>query len=126
MLIAIGAIGPFWPPMHLRGSVGTLTDTMHVVVASIVSVLILLAIGFGATAFGKRFRLYSIATIVALLVFGTLTFVYAPGIAAKLPTPWLGLVERLNLGGYLLWVAVLAIMLLRGKQPGARATRPAG
>lgn len=115
MLVAIGAIGPFWPPMHLRGTPGTLTDSMHVVFASIVSLLILLAIGFGATAFGKRFRFYSIATLAVLVVFGTLTFLSAPRLEANLPTPWLGLVERINLGGYLLWVALLAAVLLRAQ-----------
>ncbi|MEW5929308.1 MAG: DUF998 domain-containing protein [Gemmatimonadota bacterium] len=31
--IAAGLIGPFWPPMHLRGADATLTDTLHVVFA---------------------------------------------------------------------------------------------
>jgi cell division protein FtsW (lipid II flippase) len=99
--------------MHLRGTEFTLTDTMHIVFASVTSLLMLLAIGFGATAFGKRFRLYSIATIVLLLVFGALTGVDAPGVAANEPTPWIGVWERLQIGVYLLWVVVLAIALLR-------------
>jgi hypothetical protein len=115
LLIAIAVIGSFWPPMHLRGIATTLTDTLHVVFASIISLLILLAIGVGATAFGKRFRIYSIATLVALLIFGSLAFLYAPALAANLPTPWIGVYERINLGGYLLWVAVLASALLRRK-----------
>jgi hypothetical protein len=113
LLIAVGAIGSFWPPMHPRGSVATLTDTLHVVFATVISFLILLAIAFGATAAGTRFRRYSLATLAALLVFGTLTFRYAPRVDANLPTPWLGLVERLNLGAFLLWVAVLGVVLLR-------------
>jgi hypothetical protein len=32
---------------------------------------------------------------------------------ANLPTPWVGVTERVNVYGYLLWVAVLAIALLR-------------
>jgi hypothetical protein len=119
LLIAVGAIA-YWPPMHLRGSVTTLTDTMHAVFAGIVSLLILLAIAFGATAFGKRFRLYSIATLVVVVVSGALTFLYAPRLAANLPTPGMGLIERIDLGGYLLWVAVLATALLRA--PTERAT----
>jgi hypothetical protein len=73
LLVAIGAIGSLWPPMHVRGSVTTLTDTLHVVWAGVISLFILLMIGFGAGAFGKRFRLYSIATMALLLVSGTLT-----------------------------------------------------
>jgi hypothetical protein len=117
LLIAIGAI-PYWPPMHMRGEVATLTDTLHAVFGGVVSLLILLAIGFGATALGKRFRLYSIATLVALLVSGTLTFLYSPTLAANLPTPGMGLIERIDLGAYLLWVAVLAVLLLRRQRRG--------
>jgi len=113
MLIAIGAIGAFWPPMHMRGQLGTLTDTLHVVWASVVSVMIMLAVGFGAAALGKWFRRYSIATIVAMLLFGTGTFLYAPAVGANLPTPGLGVIERANLGAYLLWVCVLAVTLMR-------------
>lgn len=113
LLIAIGAIGSLWPPMHVRGSVTTLTDTLHVVWAGVISLLILLAIGFGAGAFGKRFRIYSIATIAVLLVSGTLTSLYGPRVAANQPTPGVGIFERIDLAGYLAWTAVLAIALLR-------------
>ena len=34
-------------------------------------------------------------------------------IAANEPTPWHGVYERINVGGYLLWMAVLAIVLIR-------------
>ncbi len=78
-MVAHGVIGLFWPPMHMRGAVFTLTDTMHIVFAMVTVLLMLLAIGFGAAAFGKRFRLYSIATIALLVVFGALTGLEAPG-----------------------------------------------
>jgi len=123
LLIAIGA-NPYWPPMHLRGHVGTLTDTLHAVMAAVVSLAILFAIGFGATALGKRFRLYSIASIVVLLLSGSATFLYAPRLAANLPTPGMGLIERIDLGAYLLWIAVLAVALLR--MPAVRETGAGG
>jgi hypothetical protein len=113
LLIAIGAFGSLWPPMHMRGSVTTLTDTLHVVWAGIISLLILLAIGFASGAFGKRFRVYSIATIAVLVTSGTLTSLYGPRVAANLPTPGVGVFERIDLGGYLVWTTVLAIALLR-------------
>ena len=47
------------------------------------------------------------------MVFGVLTFLDAPGIAANLPTPWIGVWERINVGVFLLWVVVLATALLR-------------
>ena len=59
LLVAYGVIGLAWPPMHLREVLaaggGTLTDTMHIVFAMVTVLLMLLAIGFGAAAFGKRF-----------------------------------------------------------------------
>jgi hypothetical protein len=115
LLIAYGVICVVWPfaPMHLRGQGFTLTDTMHIVFAMLTVVLMLLAIGFGAAAFGKHFRVYSIATMVLLLGFGVLTTLDAPRIAPDLPTPWVGLWERINIAVFLLWVVVLAVVLLR-------------
>ena len=68
---------------------------------------------FGATAFGTRFRLYSIVTIVVLLLFGGLTFLEAPRLQMNLPTPWIGLWERINISVFLMWVVVLAAVLCR-------------
>jgi hypothetical protein len=119
LMVAYGVIGLFWPPMHMRGAGFTLTDTMHIVFAMATVLLMLLAIGFGAAAFGKRFRLYSIATIAFLVVFGALTGLQAPRIAANLPTPLVGIWERINIGVFLLWVMALAIALLRA--PGEQS-----
>ena len=83
--------------------------------AMVTVLLMLLAIGFGAAAFGKRFRLYSIATMVILLAFGVLTD-WTPRIQADLPTPWVGVWERINIGVFLLWVVVLATTLLRPRR----------
>jgi hypothetical protein len=118
LLIAIGAIGSVWPPMHSRGSVTSLTDTLHIVWAGVISLLILLAIAFGSGAFGRRFRVYSLATIAVLLVSGTLTSLYGPRIAANQPTPGVGILERVDLAGYLVWTAVLSVALLRGNRRG--------
>jgi hypothetical protein len=74
----------------------TFSDTMHVALGGVTVLLMFLTIGVGATAFGKPFRLYSIATVVVLLTFGALTFVEAPRLQANLPTPWIGLWERIN------------------------------
>jgi len=130
LILSYGSLGLLWPlaPMHLREVIaaggGTASDTMHLVLASVTVVLMLVAIGFGAAAFGQRFRLYSIASLVILLVFGALTFWDAPGISANLPTPWIGVWERINLGVFLLWIVVLATTLLRIPDTVARARRP--
>lgn len=125
LLLAYGVIGFAWPfaPMHLREALaaggGTIEDTMHIILGMVTVFFALVAIGFGAAAFGRRFRLYSIATILILLVFGALTGLDGPRIAANLPTPWVGLWERIDIAAFMLWFVVLAIVLLR-----ARATVP--
>jgi len=115
LMVAYGVISLAWPfaPMHLRGAQFTVTDTMHIVLAMVTVLLMALAIGLGAAAFGKRFRLYSKATVVNLVAFGALTGLDGPRIAANLPTPWVGVWERINIGLFLLWVVVLAVALLR-------------
>jgi hypothetical protein len=118
LLIAYAALGLLWPfaPMHLREVLaaggGTISDTMHIALGAVTEILYLLALGFAAAAFGKKFRLYSIATFVILFVFGVLTFLDAPGIAANQPTPLIGVWERVNIGVFLIWVVVLANVLL--------------
>jgi hypothetical protein len=123
LLVGIGLVDlvAYFFPMHLRGAEGTLTDTMHIILTSVTVLFVLLAIGFGATANGKWFRLYSIGTLVILIVFGVLAFLDAPRLEAQLPTPWLGVRERINIYGYMLWMAVLAITLLRSKIPPIQA-----
>ena len=113
LLVASGLTGFAWPPMHPRGDAFSTSDVMHIVFTVVWVLLSLLIIGFGAAAFGKRFRLYSIATLLAHLGFGILAGISGPRIAAGLPTPWVGLVERINIGAFLLWVVVLAVVLLR-------------
>jgi Protein of unknown function (DUF998) len=122
LLFAYGIIGQGWTfaPMHQREALAagaeSLSDTMHLVMAGVSSLFMMVSMGFAAAAFGKRFRLYSIATILSLLVFGALTGLDAPNVEANLPTPWLGVIERIMLGVFMLWVVVLAIMLLRAEK----------
>jgi Protein of unknown function (DUF998) len=119
LILAYASLGLLWPfaPMHQRDVLaaggGTLSDTLHPVLAAVTVFLMFLAIGFGASAFGKRFRLYSVATVVVLLAFGGLTFLEAQRLEADLPTPWVGLWERININVFLLWVVVLAAILWR-------------
>jgi hypothetical protein len=120
ILLAVwGALGFVWLffPMHLRGAIGSATDTMHLVMAGVTVLLMTLFIAFGSGARGKRFRLYSILTILAMLIFGALVGLQAPRVAAQLPTPWMGVMERVSVYSPMLWVLVLAVMLLRVKRP---------
>jgi hypothetical protein len=80
------------------------------------SLFFVLAVGFGATLLGKRFRYYSYGTIATLILFGVLTSLQVGQMAANEPTPWMGIEERINIYATMLWVAVLAIGLLRAQK----------
>lgn len=122
LVMAHGVFALFWPPMHLRGALTSLTDAMHIAFAVATLLFMALTIGFGAAALGKRFRLYSIATIVIFLVFGTLTGIDSPGVAKNLPTPWIGVWERVNIAAFMLWVIVFAAAILRRRGVAADRT----
>jgi hypothetical protein len=111
-----GVLFPMKPREALAAGEGTLRNTMHIPATALMSLFIVLAVGFGSTLLGKRFQYYSYATIAILLVFGALTSLQAGRITTNEPTPWAGIEERLNSYGIMLWVAVLAVGLLRGQE----------
>jgi hypothetical protein len=119
LLVAYGSLGFLWPfaPMHLRETLaaggGTFSDTMHIALGAVTNIIYLLALGFAAAALGKGFRVYSIVTFILVLVFGVLTFKEAPGLSRNEPTPLIGVWERINIGFFLVWIVVLAIVLLQ-------------
>ena len=134
ILLALFALNSFlwgWvAPMHMRGVAFTSTDTLHIVFTI---VAVLLMVGFmtlGALAFDGRFRWFSWATMAAMLVCGGIVGTQVPAIAQGLPTPWMGLVERVSVYAPSLWMVVLALVLLRespdGKgAPAAMPSQPA-
>jgi CubicO group peptidase (beta-lactamase class C family) len=130
MLVVYGLLGLGWPPMHQRPVLatggGTLSDTLHIVWSFVTVLLMLIAMGFGAAALGKRFRRYSVATIATLVVLGVLSGVDAPRLQANLPTPLLGVWERIMIGLFLLWVVVLGIAMLRRRPTAAQPPRREG
>jgi hypothetical protein len=125
LLIAYTVVGQFWPPMHQRAVLaaggGTLTDTLHLVWAAITGVFFMLIVGVGAAALGKRFRVYSIATMAIGLACGAVTSTYASRVQADLPTPGVGIWERISIVTFMGWIAVLAITLLRAPHTAATA-----
>lgn len=88
LILIDSIIGLAWPPMHQREVVA-------------------------AAALGKRFRLYSIATLAILVAFGVLMGLDAPKLSANLPTPLIGVWERIQIGVVIVWGVVLAVALLR-------------
>ncbi len=121
LLVAQGIFGVLWLwfPMSAREDimpgVTTSNDTGHLILGGLSVVFFLAEIGFGAAALGKRFRIYSVATVAVALVFGGLTSAQATNVANAEPTPLMGLYERVNIGSWLLWMAVLAVILLRNR-----------
>ena len=99
-------------PIHLRGVEGNYSDVVHGILTGIGVLSILLAIGFSTVAFGKMFRWYSILTIVILIACGLLAGMLGKQYTANEPTPWMGVLERINIYGFLLWNVVLSLSLL--------------
>jgi hypothetical protein len=115
-----GVASFIWPfaSMHQREAIAaggqSTAEIFHKIMVVVTVLCNLLAIGFGASASGKRFRIYSIITLIIMLVLGALTGpAAAPRIEANLPTPLFGIWERIIILGFLTWIAVLAIILIR-------------
>ena len=127
LLMLYAAFGFFWPPMHQREVLaaggGTLTDILHIAWTFVAVVLTMLAMGFAAAAFGLRFRVYTIATMVVLAVLGWITSTYKPALEANLPTPWVGVWERILIACSMLWIAVLATTMLRMRSAASTGRR---
>lgn len=130
-LIACGAIGfaagtlagPLTFAMHPRGG-PVANDTPHILLTAVLVFLLLLAMGFGAFALGRRFRLYSFATMATSALFGALTMPYPARMEAGLPTPGFGIIERIDVYASMLWVAVLGVALLRNRRDAAQRQLP--
>ena len=119
LLVAHGIVGLLWLafPMTSRaditsGAPAAANDIGHLVMTGATIVLILSEIGISALAFGWRFRLYAVASIVVVVVFGALTAVQASALAAGGLTPWMGLFERISIAPWLLWMTVLHFILM--------------
>jgi hypothetical protein len=121
----LGLIIQLFFPMHLRGGEATFSDTMHATLTGIGVLAMLVAIGFGATAFGQRFRLYSIGTFLVFLLMALLAFWDGSRMAQGLATPWMGVWERITIFAYFVWTVVLAIMLWCVPAPAATGKPPA-
>ena len=120
LMFFYGVSGFFWPPMHQREVIAagnaTITDTLHLVFAGLTVVLMMTMIGLGVFSLGKKFRMYSILSIVALIIFGTLTGIDSKNISTGQPTPMIGIWERINISIFMIWVSVLSVDLLRSKK----------
>jgi len=118
LVVAHGAMSFLWMfgPMSQREVIAaggaTSADTMHLVLSAATGLFVVAYVATTAFAFGWVFRLYSVATIAAALVFGLLS-AQVDKIEAGDPTPYMGLFERIGIGAWLLWMVVLATVLMR-------------
>jgi len=90
----------------------------HIVATNVQLLLMVTAMGYAAAAFHGWLRWYSIASLFTSVVLGAVAFMFA----AQAPHPMLGIGERLSIGAFLLWVAVLAGALWRRPADGPAAT----
>jgi hypothetical protein len=120
--VIIGFVGLAWIPfpIHMRGVEPTFTDAMHSTFAGVQTLFILSSIGLGTVAYGKRFGYYSIGTLLTLLACGSLTFAIAGQLVPQQLGTWFGLLERITVYGYMVWVIVLAIVLIRVERSQVR------
>jgi hypothetical protein len=119
LIVAHGAMSLLWMfgPMSRREVIAaggaTSADTMHLVLSAATGLFVTAYVATTAFAFRWMFRLYSVVTIATALLFGLLS-AQVDKIQAAEPTPYMGLLERIGIGAWLLWVAVLALILMRG------------
>ena len=114
-----------WPPMHQREVLaaggGTMSDTLHIVWSAVAVAFMLVATLFGAAATGRAFRVYSIITVIVMILFGAATAMQSSALEANRPTPFIGVWERISIGAFLTWMVVLAIREIRRQAHPARA-----
>lgn len=117
---ALGLLGPTLFEMNVRGTGDPRADMLHIVLTSVLGLLALAAVWVGASTWQRGFRLYSLATLLVLVVFAVLTALASRGLSTGQPTPWLGITERIDIGAFLLWMAILADSLLRTEETTGR------
>jgi hypothetical protein len=116
LLIAFGVIALTAGPlvsMHERGTEQGLAGSLHLIEGAVEMIILLAAMGFAAVALGRRFALYTIATVAVMLTFGAWSAMEIPSIEAGLATPWVGVKERIYWYAYQLWFIGLALTLLQ-------------
>ena len=107
VMIVPAAMIPLWMIF------GEASIAAHLALVGVGILCWLVAMGFGAAALGKRFRIYSLVSIGLVVGFFALGFSYVPEANAGQPTPFLGLFERIGFSAYFLWLTVLAVALWR-------------
>jgi hypothetical protein len=114
--VLAGATFPFW---LVFGE----ALAAHMALSALAVVAWLGSLAFGATAFDRLFRLYSLISLAFVLVFNALAAMYVPEAAAGEAMGAIGLFERLAFSAYFLWIVVLAVILWR-RGAGSETSEP--
>lgn len=118
LVVGHGAMSILWlfAPMSQREVIAaggaTSADSMHLVLAAGTGLFVAAYVAIFAWGSGWHFRVYSVLTLVIALVFGRLS-AQVDRIEAGDPTPSMGVLERIGIGAWLLWLAVASVVLLR-------------
>ncbi len=97
-------------PQDAWGSPSTFFGEMHIILSGVISILsimyiLLIGIWFHRTRMSLNFRMYSIATVVAVVI-------SAGWFMASFGSPIMGLTERLTIFVGFQWTFVLALLIL--------------
>ena len=87
-------------------------DTMHITLTAVFSLLVVAMMILSAVAYRGWVRRYSLATLLAVVVFGMASVFAMRGLEQN-DTPWAGGFERINAYAYFAWLIVLAITVMR-------------
>ncbi len=107
----LSMVTPVFFQMDMRGTETTPSGRLHPHMTAVMSLFLLLTMFAGAFLLEKRFRVYTFTTIAILIIFGALTGLQVPGLAAGQSTPWMGFTERINIYATMLWFAVLSLCI---------------
>ena len=113
---AAGLLGRLFPAYSRGGGAGGSgfsNSVPHMILTGVLVALMLAALGFAAYALGKRFQIYSFATLGGIVALGVASGVYGSRLAARQSTPGFGIVERVLIYAFLVWAAVLGVALIR-------------
>lgn len=120
-LVVAAILGLYWPPMHQREVLasggGTLTDTLHIAWTIAWGVLTMTAMIATAIPLGRGFRIYTVITLAVLLGAGVMTSLSTERMVSDLPTPGMGVWERVDFLAFLLWLIVAPLALVKERRP---------
>jgi len=127
LLAGFGLTSVMWLPFPMSSRsemvAGTTpgNDVGHLVLSGVTVLLIVASVAVGARLRRGWFQVYSVLTILVVLGAGGATSALSPKIPQGESTPQLGLYERASIGAWLLWLAVLAVVLLQSASAGKGA-----